>query len=268
MRSTNWTNEQIEYLKTNYLEQSFEELAKNLNISSSVIKRKSKELGLPEKNQTKRIEKQYGTDICSLLKLLHWERGMSVKQMSVELGISRLWINTKMKECGIEWRDRSSAEKLKWSKMTRDQRQKQTRSAHRASLKLFEDGKNVFKLWRENNPELARKIYQNNGRNMSRIRDAAGHNGMIGKLGPLHHRWKGGKDEYHRLRSLIPGNWWINRKKALERDNRTCQRCGAKGDGVIIDVHHKVEVRSGGTNLLDNLICYCRSCHMIVEKGK
>ncbi len=58
-----------------------------------------------------------------------------------------------------------------------------------------------------------------------------------------------------------------NRQKTLERDNHTCQRCGAKED---LHVHH---IDGNGTtierekrnNSLDNLITYCRGCHTSVH---
>lgn len=60
-----------------------------------------------------------------------------------------------------------------------------------------------------------------------------------------------------------------NRKKALERDDYTCQHCGTKDD---LHVHHidgkgvttEKEFRN---NSLSNLITLCRSCHRI-EHGR
>lgn len=67
-------------------------------------------------------------------------------------------------------------------------------------------------------------------------------------------------------------NWWKNRKKALERDNHNCQKCGISEVEVrgSLDVHHKKPLRTFDNiekaHKLDNLQCLCRQCHHEVEK--
>lgn len=261
-----WTDEQIEYLKENYLYKKFSEMESEIGLSESVMGRMAKALGLPPKTQKERIEHQFGMDICKLLYSLHWEKGMSVNQMEKHLGITRLWINTHMKECGIEWRGQSEAQKKVWSDRAEDERKAQTFAANEKSRDLAKTGNLGFQVWERENPELAHEQRVRSAGMVAASREANGNNWMAGRTGPLAYQWKGGKDEYHRLRSTTIGSWWINRKLALRRDEYTCQQCGANGEGVIIDVHHKIELRVGGTNLLDNLICYCRSCH-IIEHG-
>jgi predicted DNA-binding protein YlxM (UPF0122 family) len=79
--------------------------------------------------------------------------------------------------------------------------------------------------------------------------------------------WKEGHIPSH-----YGGDWGVQRKKARERDNHTCQRCGkTKEDiGRAISVHHKVPYRNFDdaqkANKLDNLICLCDTCHPQVEK--
>ena len=63
-------------------------------------------------------------------------------------------------------------------------------------------------------------------------------------------------------------NWPEQRKKAVERDRCTCQRCGdIVGDGI--SVHHKKPYRlfssSQAANNLNNLVSLCQSCHMAIE---
>ena len=79
--------------------------------------------------------------------------------------------------------------------------------------------------------------------------------------------WKGGYNlDYS-------GEWWAVKKKALQRDNYTCQICGAtkSSDGRNCDVHHKTPIRefenSEDAHYLENLIVLCRSCHSSVENG-
>lgn len=88
--------------------------------------------------------------------------------------------------------------------------------------------------------------------------------------GPDHPHWKGGRCDYY------GPNWDTQREKALERDDRHCQRCGIsseehiRSNNVGLDVHHIIprrEFTSDGildyesANDLDNLVTLCRSCH-------
>jgi hypothetical protein len=61
-----------------------------------------------------------------------------------------------------------------------------------------------------------------------------------------------------RQRKAIKIRWQI-----LERDDFTCQDCGARrGDaGVQLQVHHLKGVRRGGTNASNNLATLCSNCH-------
>lgn len=52
------------------------------------------------------------------------------------------------------------------------------------------------------------------------------------------------------------------RYKILERDEKSCQDCGRQpGQGVSLQVHHKLPVHQGGKNGEDNLITLCSECH-------
>lgn len=65
------------------------------------------------------------------------------------------------------------------------------------------------------------------------------------------------------------GRGWIEaRKLAVARDKGVCQEC-SKYVGDSISVHHKIPYRTFSTpekaNQIENLICYCQSCHMKLE---
>jgi len=47
----------------------------------------------------------------------------------------------------------------------------------------------------------------------------------------------------------------------LERDNFTCQYCGAQAPSVKLHVDHVVPVARGGRNDYDNLLVACESCN-------
>lgn len=82
-----------------------------------------------------------------------------------------------------------------------------------------------------------------------------------------HPNWKGGAVNYR------GPNWKRQSLKARQRDNFTCQRCGAHlpEGGKALPVHHIVPFRAFGVdrykeaNDLSNLISLCVSCHSIVE---
>ncbi|WP_435179646.1 HNH endonuclease [Halorussus sp. AFM4] len=85
-------------------------------------------------------------------------------------------------------------------------------------------------------------------------------------VGEQHHQWEGGELNYGE-------SWWRIRRKALERDDYTCQNCGKTADeiGRNPDVHHVEPVRNfertQRAHTLDNVIALCRSCHRNVEAG-
>lgn len=56
------------------------------------------------------------------------------------------------------------------------------------------------------------------------------------------------------------------RKLVLERDDYTCQGCGAQNHpsrptNVVLTVHHIVGVARGGANMMHNYITLCNHCH-------
>ena len=54
------------------------------------------------------------------------------------------------------------------------------------------------------------------------------------------------------------------RRKAKDRDDWRCQRCGRVGGSVggRLEVHHLRPVKDGGGDELSNLTVLCRSCHI------
>ncbi|WP_459810417.1 HNH endonuclease [Halopiger thermotolerans] len=74
-------------------------------------------------------------------------------------------------------------------------------------------------------------------------------------------------------RNVYNGKWRTTRRRALDRDDHTCQHCGrSRSDiGHEPDVHHLVPVRDfdnpQNAHTLDNVICLCRRCHRLAEIG-
>lgn len=80
-------------------------------------------------------------------------------------------------------------------------------------------------------------------------------------------QWQGGIDTADHYGPA----WNRQRRRALERDDHTCQRCGVNADKMAAppEVHHKEPVRTfddpTDAHTLSNLVTLCRPCHRAVE---
>jgi hypothetical protein len=74
-------------------------------------------------------------------------------------------------------------------------------------------------------------------------------------------------DEFLGAVSMLdyPDNWEQLRAAILDRDNYTCQGCGA--ENTELSVHHIVPLGCGGSNVKSNLITLCKECHGSVHGG-
>lgn len=62
--------------------------------------------------------------------------------------------------------------------------------------------------------------------------------------------------------------FWNVREYVLFRDNHTCQHCKGKSKDPILNVHHIVGRKDGGSNVPQNLITLCETCHHAYHQGK
>ena len=62
--------------------------------------------------------------------------------------------------------------------------------------------------------------------------------------------------------------FWNTREYILYRDNHTCQHCKGKSNDVILEVHHIIPRKEGGSNRPDNLLTLCKTCHENHHKSK
>lgn len=72
----------------------------------------------------------------------------------------------------------------------------------------------------------------------------------------------GCQEKFYRIWS-----WGGISKYVEQRDNRTCQRCGAKGGthGVgMLECDHILPVKDGGTDDPENLRTLCQKCHVAI----
>lgn len=51
------------------------------------------------------------------------------------------------------------------------------------------------------------------------------------------------------------------RARILQRDNKSCQDCGARPPNAVLQIHHLHHVQHGGGNEDDNLVTLCHQCH-------
>ncbi len=67
--------------------------------------------------------------------------------------------------------------------------------------------------------------------------------------------------------TLRYGQGWKNRRAEVRRRDRRCRSCGItpEENGNALHVHHLVPFRFGGTNLPENLVALCNSCHHAIE---
>lgn len=62
--------------------------------------------------------------------------------------------------------------------------------------------------------------------------------------------------------------FWNVREYVLFRDEHVCQHCKGKSKDPILNVHHIIQRKDGGSNAPSNLITLCKTCHIDYHKGK
>ena len=98
------------------------------------------------------------------------------------------------------------------------------------------------------------------------LKNMGENNGMYNRIGSSSPNYKGGKVSYR------GSHWRVERRKALVRDNYTCQDCGISEDhnkdlykGQGLQVHHISPYRETKCNEVDNLTSLCHKCHGVRE---
>ena len=259
-----WEQEDIKHLKDNFYDKTLKEIADDLNVSTTTINRKVRELGLSKRTAEDIISAQYDTPIPELLYHYHHELMMTMQEISSELGVSRRPLYKLMDKYGIHTRNQSEATKLTWQKMSEQEREGQLSAAHQKTRELSQEGQHPFQvLWRDKR-EMMLEIARNNALKMCENRE---YNYMTGRTGPLHHNWNPNKTRDQRLkeRRLEKHYQWV--RDVYERDNYTCQCCGDDHGGNL-NAHHLFNYADYPKRRddVDNGVTLCEECHVEFHK--
>jgi RRXRR protein/HNH endonuclease len=62
--------------------------------------------------------------------------------------------------------------------------------------------------------------------------------------------------------------FWNDRYYIFCRDNYKCQICKGKSKDKILQTHHIIQRKNGGTDKVDNLVTVCKTCHNKFHSGE
>lgn len=62
--------------------------------------------------------------------------------------------------------------------------------------------------------------------------------------------------------------FWNVREYVLWRDGHKCRNCSGKTKDTVLEVHHLVQRKDGGSDRPDNLITLCKTCHDAYHRGE
>lgn len=258
------TEDELELIADRYWDTSLKEIADELDVSVSTISRwKGEFLDLPYKSEWNRVEHYHGQPMRRILYHLHHDALLPTTDISEALGISRGTLAEWFEEAGVEKRSYSEAEKVKNQKRSEEKRREQTEAAREKHREKYGDGGYISVLWDEQ-PE---RMKEHVGSVAGLGAEARDENGMRGKTGSDHPRWRGGRSLLDGLRKMMGEESWDTiRARVRERSNHECEMCGRRQPERGLDVHHIVPLVCGGTNDRELLMAMCRSCHQRVER--
>lgn len=209
------------------------------------------------KNGWRECERRYRMPMYRILKKLYCDKGMTVRNgIDKKLGFSARTIYNWIRCVGIPARTPSEENKLRYSKMTVEQRKALT-SAANEHVRKHGQPSNIGKLpWcagltKHDHPGLMSNSIKHLGKN----------NPMANMRGALNPKWTGGEKYWKHQ------DWFEIRETARKRDKYRCMDCGITEEeylmlsGQPLQVHHIIPYRICKTHELDNLTTLCARCH-------
>ena len=258
------------------------EIAAKFNVSFKAIERFAEKENLKRSRSMKSRDLYDDTNDEKIVSL--YNEGKSSTEIAKIFGVGHRTILAHLKRCGVKRRTLSES---------------QFNSKGKVRPKDFDSYEKMYDLYIVNNmskKEIA-DIYDTDGGTIDNALKKLGikvrtpSESMVGRFsGEKHPNWKGGRSGlYMRLREYFR---FYQAREVLKRDKRTCQMCGGKKH---LQVHHikpfkeifdeimsehpdldiqkdqealfEIMKNDKRINDLDNLITYCKECHLFKVHG-
>lgn len=263
---------------------SIRQIALDLNTTCGAVKRKVAELGLVRARSMKARDLYDGSNDEKIVKM--YENGMSSTEIGKEIGIGHRTVLFHLEHCGVKRRTLSESQ-YNFRKKERPK-----------DFDSYEKMYDLYVVNRLSKKDIA-EIYNSDGGTVDRALKMLGISvrgvsecriGLF--VGEKHPNWKGGRTSlYMRLREYFR---FDQAKQALKRDDNTCQYpgCGCKKKlqvhhikpfkdifDEILSEHPELDIEKDKEilykimrddprmNDIDNLVTYCKECHLFKVHG-
>lgn len=254
-----WEEDDINYLKQNYLIKRTKDIAEYFGIGETTVKRKAEKVGLPPKTTENKLEFIFKMPVKELLIKYHHELKIPVSKMAEIFDVDRTAIYRLMKKYKVKARNQSEAIQLLWKQMSDEEKKRQIEAAHKKNKNLAKKGKHIFqKIWRNKREKMIELVKQNA---LKAVKNRK-RNGMKGVTGPAHPNWNPDLTDEERKDQRKYYEYTVWRNEVFERDNYTCQLCGDDRGGNLVahhlnSYHDNPELRTE----VKNGITLCEDCH-------
>lgn len=107
------------------------QIAEEINIPASSLYNRVKRGGFTPIKGRKKTRGRVDLPVNEIIEI--YESGESIKKIAKKFNTSRTVVKHRLKEAGVALRTRSEQEKIKWDRMTPEQRESQVAAAHKAT---------------------------------------------------------------------------------------------------------------------------------------